>query len=143
MDRFIEFASLNWYLFLAFFVVLFVIIGSNLKQRMSGIVSISSQALLRLSNDDEAVIIDVRDGSVFKNGHVPASINVPMADINIKIEALAEKYKTKSVILVCQTGVRAYQAASSFKKYTFPAIYTLNGGIDNWKQDNLPLSKHK
>ncbi len=143
MDHFIEFAKLNWYLFAAFFIVLLLIIITTIQRRVSGILTISNQALLRLSNDDEAIIVDVRDVAVFRKGHISASINVPMAEIAAKASELHEKHKDKSVILVCQTGARSFQAAATFKKYNFPAVYSLNAGIDGWKQDNLPLSKHK
>lgn len=143
MDHFIEFAKLNWYLFAGFFIVLSLIIITTIQRRLSGILPISNQVLLRLSNDDEAIIIDIRDVALFRKGHISTSINVPITEIEAKASELHEKYKNKSVILVCQSGTRSFQAATIFKKYQFPAIYSLNAGIDGWKQDNLPLSKHK
>jgi phage shock protein E len=53
-----------------------------------------------------AVIVDVRTNQEFYEGHAAGSENIPLSDIQARLEEL----RGKTVILVCRSGARASQA---------------------------------
>jgi adenylyltransferase/sulfurtransferase len=86
-----------------------------------------------LINDTNTTIIDVREAGElplldFKNLHIPLS-QLP------KFESTSDK---ETIILICQTGKRSTQAAQILldKFGTTKKIYSLQGGIVNWKKQH-------
>jgi rhodanese-related sulfurtransferase len=62
---------------------------------------------------------------------------MPTSKLADDIENL--KDTEKPVILVCASGQRARGAAKHFRGKGFSQIYTLNGGLNAWKDAKLPL----
>ena len=63
----------------------------------------------RLAQGDDIRLVDVRTAAEFETGHIPASYHVPL-------DALREhrdefRHVDAHVVLVCQSGNRAIQAA--------------------------------
>ncbi|MFT6167560.1 MAG: rhodanese-related sulfurtransferase [Vicingaceae bacterium] len=59
-----------------------------------------------------AVVIDVRSPQEFQSGHAKGSKNIPLQNLNGKINQL----KGKEVIVVCKSGMRAGQAKNTLLK---------------------------
>jgi rhodanese-related sulfurtransferase len=94
-----------------------------------------------LINRSKATIVDVREAKDFAGGHLPDAKNIPLADFDKRISEL-DKFKSKSVVVVCQTGgMRAATAANKLAKAGFTDVVTLDGGIAAWQKANLPLKK--
>lgn len=70
-----------------------------------------------------AIIIDVRTKSEYKDGHIKGSINMPLDELN---NLLVNIKKDKTIITVCQSGMRSKMAAGILKKNGFDQVY--NGG---------------
>ncbi len=79
-----------------------------------------------------AIIIDVRTIKEFNQGAISGSKNIPLQNINAKIEAI-KKYN-KPVITCCASGMRSGSAASILKNNGIEAI---NGG--GWLSLNSKL----
>lgn len=73
------------------------------------------------------VIVDVRTPGEFAKGHVPKSVNVPLAEIDRKLSTI-KKYN-KPIITCCRSGARSKAAASKLKSYGLEAY---NGG--SWQR---------
>jgi rhodanese-related sulfurtransferase len=52
-----------------------------------------------------------------------------------------DKSKTKTVIVVCQSGARADKAVRQFTAAGFEDVYALDGGVAAWTAAGLPLTK--
>tara|TARA_B110000046_G_scaffold57595_2_gene64340 strand:- start:17337 stop:17510 length:174 start_codon:yes stop_codon:yes gene_type:complete len=52
---------------------------------------------------DGAVVIDIRSPQEFQSGHAKGSKNIPLQNLNSKVNQL----KSKEVIIVCKSGMRA------------------------------------
>ena len=117
---------------LVFVLILFFI--SNSKK---GGTKISCQSLISLSNQDQALIVDLRSSEAFNSGHITASINIPLNDISRRSNEIINS--TKSVVLVCETGSSSTNAGETLKKEGLKDIFILRGGINEWKMSNLPL----
>lgn len=92
----------------------------------------------QLINRGKALILDVRDSTEYAAGHLTDAKNIPLADLAGRVGEL-EKFKAKSVIVVCQSGARAATAAGLLQKAGFADIVNLDGGVAAWKSAGLPL----
>lgn len=98
----------------------------------------SALALPALQRGGKSVIIDVNDAESFARGHIPASINIPQSEINADNKALM-KHRTKTVIVVCQSGNKSSKAARTLLSLGFEKLHYLNGGLMSWGKENLPM----
>lgn len=98
------------------------------------------QDVTMLINRSKATIVDVRDAKEFANGSLPDAKNIPLAELDQRIGEL-DKFKSKSVVVVCQSGARASSAAAKLSKAGFTDVVNLEGGITAWQKAGLPLAK--
>lgn len=59
--------------------------------------------------DQGAIILDVRTKTEWDNGHIKNAMHVPLDHLQQKVKQI--KQLNKPVIVCCQSGVRASQAA--------------------------------
>jgi rhodanese-related sulfurtransferase len=98
------------------------------------------QDVTLLINRSKATIVDVRDAKEFAEGHLPDAKNIPLADLDKRVGEL-EKFKSKSVVVVCKSGARASAAAAKLAKAGFTDVVNLDGGVAAWQKAGLPLAK--
>jgi len=98
----------------------------------------SPQEITQLINRGKALILDVRDNAEFAGGHLPDAKNIPLGELAGRIGEL-DKFKAKSVIVVCQSGARAATAAGLLAKAGFADVVNLDGGVAAWKGAGMPL----
>lgn len=84
--------------------------------------------------------MDVRSTEEFAGGHLRDAKNIPLADLSARIGEL-EKFKAKTVVLVCQSGARADKAAKILGAAGFTDVFSLDGGQPAWTTANLPITK--
>lgn len=141
MDEFINFLSDEWALSIAFVFVFTLLVRSFLDPILSGIKNIKPQDAVRLINDDNTIVLDVRLDKEYSEGHILNSLHIPVGALESRIKEL-ESYKTNTIILNCQTGARSKHAGSILKKHGFTTMYNIDGGINAWVNANLPLNKN-
>ena len=130
----INFLIEHYYLSVPLLVVIFLFLISNSKK---GGKKVSCRTLISLSNQDKALIIDVRDSSSFDTGHITASKNIPSKDLARRSNEINNN--EKFIVLVCESGNISKNAGETLKKEGFENVCTLKGGINEWKMCNLPL----
>lgn len=94
----------------------------------------------QLINQGKAVIVDVREPSAFAAGHLREAKNIPLKELSNRLGDL-EKFKSKSVIAVCQTGAQSAKAAAQLRKAGFSQAVSLEGGISAWQAQGMPMAK--
>lgn len=94
----------------------------------------------QLINRGKSVIIDVREPAEFGTGHLPDAKNIPLAQLADKIGEL-DKMKSKSIVVVCESGARSASAARILTKAGFEDVVNLDGGLVAWRHQGLPLAK--
>lgn len=96
------------------------------------------EALKKISGDEKALIIDVREAHEFngKLGHIENAKLMPIKLLPLKIEEL-EPYKDKEIIAVCHSGARSYSVCIMLKRHGFNKVYNLKGGMILWKKSGL------
>jgi rhodanese-related sulfurtransferase len=82
------------------------------------------------------VVVDVRDPSEFKEGHIPTAINIPSEKFASESGILP---KEKKIIVYCNTGSRSYLAYRKLISLAYPDIYqTL---FADWKDAGMVVEK--
>jgi rhodanese-related sulfurtransferase len=94
----------------------------------------------QLINRGKTAIVDVRTPEEFATGHLRDAKNIPLADLSKRIGEL-DKSKTKTVVVVCQTGARSDKAVRQLTAAGFTDAYSLEGGLAAWQAANLPVTK--
>ena len=130
----INFLIEHFYFSATLVIILILFFISNSKK---GGTKISCQSLISLSNQDQALIVDLRSSEAFNSGHITASINIPVNDVSRRSNEIINS--TKSVVLVCEMGSSSTNAGEALKKEGLKDIFILKGGINEWKMNNLPL----
>ena len=92
----------------------------------------------QLINRGKTTIVDVRSAEEFATGHLPDAKNIPLPELAKRLSEL-EKFKTRPIVVVCQKGSRSATAVGLLGKAGFAEATSLEGGIDEWKKQGLPL----
>jgi len=142
MSDFIEFALRNWLLFVALFAILGMLVGGEILRKMRGVSTLDAASALRLINDRDAVIVDIRDAGDYKEGHIPQARHIPFSALQERLSELT-KVKDKPMIVYCRTGATSPAACALLKKQGFADVHSLNGGLPSWLDAPLPISRKK
>ncbi len=137
MEQFIEFATNHWVL-VGVLTALFGMLSWDGSVKAGP--KVGTHEATRLINQENALVLDIREKKDFKEGHLVDSVNIPNASINNRLSEL-EKHKASPVIVVCKTGQTSSSAAKILKDNGFAEVYRLGGGIMEWSGNNLPLVK--
>ncbi|MGZ3157869.1 MAG: rhodanese-like domain-containing protein [Burkholderiaceae bacterium] len=101
---------------------------------------VSTLQATQLINQGKTLIVDVRDAEEYAAGHIRDSKNIPLNELPQRIAEL-DKFKSKNVIVLCQSGVRSSKAVPQLKKAGFNEVVSLNGGLAAWLAQGLPIAK--
>lgn len=140
MDQIITFTSNNTLLVVAIIIVSLMLIHSLVGEKLRGYSSISPAQSTQMINQDNAVIIDVREDNEYSEGHIINSIHIPLSSLKTRLNSI-EKHKSQKVIVACRSGHRSSQACATLKKDGFEQVFNLSGGIMAWESASLPLIK--
>ena len=141
MDQLTEFVTNNLLLFAALLGVLVMLIKAELDhQTNKGLFITPAVAIRLMNNEDDVLIIDTRNTADFDKGHIKGAKNIPLADLNSKLSQYSD-YKSKSVLVYCNSGNTATRAIKLLKAAGFEKVNNLDGGIAAWKEANMPLSR--
>jgi rhodanese-related sulfurtransferase len=82
------------------------------------------------------VLVDVRDPSEYKEGHIPAAINIPSETFAAGSGVLP---KEKKIVVYCNTGSRSHLAYKKLISLAYPEIY--QSLLADWKDAGMKLEK--
>lgn len=108
--------------------------------RRTGGASVDTLRATMLINQQDAVIIDVREPAELAGGKILNAKSVPLSQIEARVKEL-ERFKDRPVIVACASGNRSRSAISHLRRHGFTQLYNLAGGIAAWRQAGLPLEK--
>ncbi len=88
-----------------------------------------------MEGDDPPRLIDVRTAGEFSRGHVPGAVNIPLSNIERRIDELDGE---RPVWLICRSGNRSHIAATALAARGVEAI-NVAGGTLAWRRAGLPV----
>jgi rhodanese-related sulfurtransferase len=111
----------------------------EVRERSQAFAGLSAPQAVRLMNQG-AIVLDLRPKAAFDAGHIGDARNVPAAELESQTESL-KKWREKNVITYCETGISGASSAKSLAKMGFTKVFNLQGGVNAWVKNNLPLVK--
>lgn len=136
IERIIEFLGNHPYLAAGLAFSIGLIIYAEIRRRNGN--GVDASEVVRLINQSDAQVVDLRDEKAFLEGHIIDSKNILPGKINDDFSSL--KLKTdKPVILICQMGTTSASSIKTFIEKGCAEVYSLKDGIYGWQKAKLPL----
>ena len=82
-----------------------------------------------MADGQPLVMLDVRTEQEFASGHIPGSINAPLAEMDTWLSDLGP---CERIVCVYRSGYCSRQAADELVNRGFPSVYNVLGGINSW-----------
>jgi rhodanese-related sulfurtransferase len=139
MNRLFEYTTNHPFLVAAAAILAVLAVVIEMRHRARGGSSVGTADAVRLANSG-ALLLDVRDAKDYEAGHIIEARNIPAAELASRAESL-KKFKEKPVIVYCDGGFTSAGAARTLRASGFTKVVTLSGGLNSWRQENLPLVK--
>src|ERR1700693_5547640 len=108
-----------------------------LDEARSQIKSIDIDEARRMLEKPGTVLLDVREGDEWRQGHIPQAVGIPRGFLELRVEEKVPDHKTP-VILQCASGTRSLLAARSLREMGYENLTTLAGGFNSGKDRGLP-----
>ncbi|MGA8570637.1 MAG: molybdopterin-synthase adenylyltransferase MoeB, partial [Candidatus Binataceae bacterium] len=108
-----------------------------LDEARAQIKSIDIDEARRMLEKPGTVLLDVREGDEWRQGHIPQAVGIPRGFLELRVEEKVPDHKTP-VILQCASGTRSLLAARSLREMGYENVYNLTGGFNAWKDRGLP-----
>lgn len=137
-----EFVSQNLFLVTLAIISGLALFLPMLRDAQQSASQVSPSQAVMLMNRQNAVIVDVREAAELGNGRIEGARHIPAGELEKRMQEL-EKYKSRPVILVCETGARSGRALAGLRKAGFAQAFNLAGGIKAWKDAGQPLISGK
>ena len=141
MQEYLDFFANNTLLVVAWFGLIVAIVVMTVMAKLSKVQIIAAQQVVLLINKQDAVVIDVRTADDFRKGHISGAVNVPASQLKAKDFSQIQKYQQKPLILVCESGMTTASVGRILTKADFTQVYSLRGGMADWRTQNLPVAK--
>ena len=139
MQRLFEFIGHHPYLATGAVLAAASVVFYEVRERLQAFAALSAMQAVRLMNQG-ALVIDLRAKESYDAGHISDARNVPVAELASQAEGL-KKWRDKAVITYCDSGNSGSSGARTLMKLGFTKVFNLQGGLNAWIKDNLPLSK--
>lgn len=97
--------------------------------------NITGREAEKMINDDkydkDLVILDVRESKDFNNGHLLNAINIPIEDIDKRMDEL-RNYKSKDIIVYCNTGRKSAEVVEKLVEHGFTDVTNIVDGVSEY-----------
>lgn len=94
--------------------------------------------LKRKADQDNALLIDVRQPGEYASGHIPQAINIPLRTLPENLDKIPQN---RPVILYCTTGYRTGIGVMTLRLLGYTNISAFPPSIQGWKAAGEPLEK--
>lgn len=142
MEQYLEFAGNHPFLIGAFALVLATIVWTETRRFTGGYQRLSPSDAVRLMNDGDTLLLDVREDAELQQGMIDGAKHIPLGNLAKRIGEL-DKHKNKNILAYCRTGSRSAQACGILRKNQFEKVHNLSGGLMAWQSANLPVKRRR
>ena len=89
--------------------------------------------------DDDVVLVDVREPLEWAAGHAPKAMHVPLDDVAGSLDEIRSAANGRPVAFICRSGSRSAEAARTAVKGGLTDVTSIDGGMRSWADAGLPL----
>ena len=93
----------------------------------------------KLDQAEKFILVDVREDSEWAQEHLPGAIHVGKGVIERDIEQRVPDVASP-IVLYCGGGFRSALAADNLRKMGYENVWSMDGGIRDWRQKGYPLT---
>jgi rhodanese-related sulfurtransferase len=97
------------------------------------------QVKAKLDRGEKFHLVDVREESEFAKDHLPGSVHLGKGVIERDIEKTVPDTGSE-IVLYCGGGYRSALAADNLQKMGYTNVYSMDGGIRDWRTKGYPLT---
>ena len=98
---------------------------------------IGPEQLAELLEDEKPpLVLDVRRGSEYAEGHIADSLHIPYGELTRRLDELP---RDKVLATICKGGKRSGLAASVLQREGFEVIHVARGGVGTWRDEGRPV----
>src|SRR5262245_9487751 len=98
---------------------------------------IDPDGLAERLEDEEMLVLDVRDRDEFDEAHIPGSVHLPYGELP---ERQAELPRDRAIAAICSGGKRSGLAASILQREGFERVlHVADGGVGTWRRSGRPV----
>jgi rhodanese-related sulfurtransferase len=97
------------------------------------------QVKSRLDRGDKFHLVDVREESEWGKDHLPGAVHLGKGIIERDVEQRFPDTNAE-IILYCGGGFRSALAADNLQKMGYARVFSMDGGIRDWRQKGYPLT---
>ncbi|MGH7290001.1 MAG: rhodanese-like domain-containing protein [Myxococcota bacterium] len=90
-----------------------------------------------LDEQRDMVLLDCRNAHEHALAHIDGARLVPMDEIAARLEELRE-FEDQMVVVYCHHGRRSMNVTMAMRRYGFPNVKSMTGGIHQWSQEIDP-----
>jgi rhodanese-related sulfurtransferase len=83
----------------------------------------------QLENETAPFLLDVRDPEELADGAIEGSVNIPMDEIEKRLDDLPTD---RDIIVICHVGARSARVARRLNELGYDRAVNLSGGMDAW-----------
>ena len=103
---------------------------------------------LQKAIEQGARVIDVREPAEYGQGHIRQAVNMPRGVLEMQLnqhpdvagyDNALERIAEKPLYLICRTGGRSALAAESLQRMGLDNVYSVDGGMNAWQENKLPI----
>lgn len=142
MEQLPAFLASHWLMTSALVVAIIVLIANEIYGLRYGTPRVTPSKLSYLINHEHGLVIDLRTVDEYRGGHITGAKNIPHSELSKKLALIADD-KANPVILVCTNGHHSVVDSTILRKAGFQKVSYLGGGLNTWKNENMPLIQGK
>jgi len=136
--EFIQFLQGELLLTGTLFALIILLIVNIYSEKYRKYQVVDTNGAVSLMDDDELIIIDVREEKERKAGFLNNDLNIPMGQVKAKMDSLD---KSKNILVYCKSGTRSDRIADILSKNDFQKVSSLQGGFNAWLKADLPIQR--
>ena len=135
MDHSFEFILNHPVLSVALFIFIYLIISFEIKNFTKKYKGINCSDLVSKINENQIVVLDTREKSEYKRGHISQAI--------LHDSSSSKQIDFDEVVVYDKDEMTSVSSAEKISKINSIKVFYLEGGIQSWTENNLPLVEGK
>jgi len=108
------------------------------KFHLEGVNHIDPEEAYYAVKNNRAILLDVREEYEWQAEKINL-VNVLYHPMSVIMDRMQHIPSDKLIVVVCTKGERSTKIANLLNRQGFKSVVNLDGGIDEWKKQNLPI----
>jgi rhodanese-related sulfurtransferase len=139
MERLLEYLTRYPYLAGVTVVLAVAVLVYEMRTRNQAQAAVVPQEAIQLMNQG-AQVYDLRDSAAFAAGRITGAKHLDPSQHASAAETL-KRFKDRLLLLYCENGSVASTLTRQLQAGGFTKVFSLRGGVAQWRAEGLPLPK--